>query len=187
MFASNPKFYGILISQIALWAVDKRKTGRLVRRKSNPTYSLPSSGRAQKRAPWFRHESRCSFRQKIFFLLFLTAYQDKKHFRRNNIIRIIVFIASSKPQLQGSVTAWLGRALEWHSRGQRFDPAYLHQKTYNASCGSFLLVRLQKTSQKSSSKIVPFAHYLHSAKDATIKSNESHALGRASNGSTEIF
>ena len=21
----------------------------------------------------------------------------------------------------------LGRALEWHSRGQRFDPAYLHQ------------------------------------------------------------
>ena len=21
-----------------------------------------------------------------------------------------------------------GRALEWHSRGQRFDPAYLHQK-----------------------------------------------------------
>ena len=23
-------------------------------------------------------------------------------------------------------TRWLGRALEWHSRGQRFDPAYLH-------------------------------------------------------------
>ena len=22
-----------------------------------------------------------------------------------------------------------GRALEWHSRGQRFDPAYLHQKS----------------------------------------------------------
>ena len=22
------------------------------------------------------------------------------------------------------------RALEWHSRGQRFDPAYLHQRTY---------------------------------------------------------
>ena len=21
-----------------------------------------------------------------------------------------------------------GRALEWHSRGQRFDPAYLHQR-----------------------------------------------------------
>ena len=25
-----------------------------------------------------------------------------------------------------------GRALEWHSRGQRFDPAYLHQKSQNA-------------------------------------------------------
>ena len=23
-----------------------------------------------------------------------------------------------------------GRALEWHSRGQRFDPAYLHQKVH---------------------------------------------------------
>ncbi len=27
----------------------------------------------------------------------------------------------------GYVTDSLGRALEWHSRGQRFDPAYLHQ------------------------------------------------------------
>ena len=27
----------------------------------------------------------------------------------------------------GCVTVSLGRALEWHSRGQRFDPAYLHQ------------------------------------------------------------
>ncbi len=27
------------------------------------------------------------------------------------------------------VTVWVGRALEWHSRGQRFDPAYLHQKS----------------------------------------------------------
>ena len=26
------------------------------------------------------------------------------------------------------VSVLLGRALEWHSRGQRFDPAYLHQK-----------------------------------------------------------
>jgi len=27
----------------------------------------------------------------------------------------------------GSKTENVGRALEWHSRGQRFDPAYLHQ------------------------------------------------------------
>ena len=26
-----------------------------------------------------------------------------------------------------------GRALEWHSRGQRFDPAYLHQKPSKSS------------------------------------------------------
>ena len=31
------------------------------------------------------------------------------------------------PGLGGYVTALTGRALEWHSRGQRFDPAYLHQ------------------------------------------------------------
>ena len=28
----------------------------------------------------------------------------------------------------GCVTVSLGRALEWHSRGQRFDPAYLHHQ-----------------------------------------------------------
>ena len=102
-------------------------------------------------------------------------------------IRIIVFIASSKHQSRGCVHIPLGRALEWHSRGQRFDPAYLHQKTCNTSCGSFLLVRLQKASQKSSSKIVPFAHYLHSAKDATIRSNELHALGGHQMGVPKYF
>ncbi len=30
--------------------------------------------------------------------------------------------------VEGCVHACIGRALEWHSRGQRFDPAYLHQK-----------------------------------------------------------
>ena len=29
--------------------------------------------------------------------------------------------------LVGVLNRSLGRALEWHSRGQRFDPAYLHQ------------------------------------------------------------
>ena len=31
------------------------------------------------------------------------------------------------PGLEGYVTALTGRALDWQSRGQRFDPAYLHQ------------------------------------------------------------
>ena len=33
------------------------------------------------------------------------------------------------PNLEGCVTPSLGRALEWHSRGQRFDPAYLHHRS----------------------------------------------------------
>ena len=37
--------------------------------------------------------------------------------------------SSPFPSHQGVHTRWFGRALEWHSRGQRFDPAYLHQKT----------------------------------------------------------
>ena len=33
------------------------------------------------------------------------------------------------PQMPvGVLNRSLGRALEWHSRGQRFDPAYLHQR-----------------------------------------------------------
>ena len=31
------------------------------------------------------------------------------------------------PGLRGYVTALTGRALDWQSRGQRFDPANLHQ------------------------------------------------------------
>ena len=34
--------------------------------------------------------------------------------------------SSPFPSHQGVHTRWFGRALEWHSRGQRFDPAYLH-------------------------------------------------------------
>ena len=43
--------------------------------------------------------------------------------------------SSPFPSHQGVHTRWFGRALEWHSRGQRFDPAYLHQETcfYKAS------------------------------------------------------
>ena len=39
--------------------------------------------------------------------------------------------SSEIQQNQGFLATWgyssAGRALEWHSRGQRFDPAYLHQ------------------------------------------------------------
>ena len=35
--------------------------------------------------------------------------------------------SSPFPSHQGVHTRWFGRALDWQSRGQRFDPAYLHQ------------------------------------------------------------
>ena len=37
--------------------------------------------------------------------------------------------SSPFPSHQGVHTRWFGRALAWHARGQRFDPAILHQKS----------------------------------------------------------
>ena len=47
----------------------------------------------------------------------------------NNVSEVAIpcIEALSQPGLRGYVTDTTGRALEWHSRGQRFDPAYLHQ------------------------------------------------------------
>ena len=41
----------------------------------------------------------------------------------------------SRPSFEGLHNACAGRALEWHSRGQRFDPAYLHQESSGKSEG----------------------------------------------------
>ena len=38
----------------------------------------------------------------------------------------------SEARLRGYVTDGLRRALEWHSRGQRFDPAYLHHERHKS-------------------------------------------------------
>ena len=40
----------------------------------------------------------------------------------------------------GCVSRWFGRALAWHARGQRFDPAILHQKStvFRRKHGAFL-------------------------------------------------
>ena len=50
------------------------------------------------------------------------------------------------PGLGGYVTALTGRALEWHSRGQRFDPAYLHheESCIRKDAGFFLFPRCFK-------------------------------------------
>ena len=57
--------------------------------------------------------------------------------RHLKIQRIHVSFRAFSARLEGCVTAWGGRAPRWHSRGQRFDPAYLHQETWNESSGSF--------------------------------------------------
>ena len=46
------------------------------------------------------------------------------------LIIILVVVGSGKPNTDLFVWGYIsaGRALEWHSRGLRFDPAYLHQK-----------------------------------------------------------
>ena len=50
--------------------------------------------------------------------------------------------SSPFPSHQGVHTRWFGRALEWHSRGQRFDPAYLHQAkgSHSHLCESFAIL-----------------------------------------------
>ena len=57
------------------------------------------------------------------------------------------------PQMPvGVLNRSLGRALEWHSRGQRFDPAYLHQKTPQLVLRCFFIPTLVSFNLKNSAK-----------------------------------
>ena len=49
----------------------------------------------------------------------------------------------------GCVSRWFGRALAWHARGQRFDPAILHQKStiLHVKYGAFLFAFLEVASR----------------------------------------
>ena len=60
--------------------------------------------------------------------------------------------------------AWVGRALEWHSRGQRFDPAYLHQ------------------SEKAHQKVCFFIFFRRGRTALAIPERLSFSKGRASGG-----
>ena len=55
--------------------------------------------------------------------------------------------SSPFPSHQGVHTRWFGRALAWHARGQRFDPAILHQKStvLRRKYGAFLFYSGKKT------------------------------------------
>ena len=61
-----------------------------------------------------------------------------------------------------------GRALEWHSRGQRFDPAYLHQKAAKLSNKSLFSSENRDFSfafgRKSWRKTAIFARFKHTPK-----------------------
>ena len=65
-------------------------------------------------------------------------------------------------RLRGFVSDGFGRALEWHSRGQRFDPAYLHHLRRESSLGRSLentmFSRLFRLSIKSNSRLSSFRH-----------------------------
>ena len=53
--------------------------------------------------------------------------------------------SSPFPSHQGVHTRWFGRALAWHARGQRFDPAILHQKStvLRRKYGAFLFAEVK--------------------------------------------
>jgi hypothetical protein len=59
------------------------------------------------------------------------------------------------PGLGGYVTALTGRALEWHSRGQRFDPAYLHQGTPQRELWCFLRLEYERGRAASADENIP--------------------------------
>ena len=63
--------------------------------------------------------------------LFSCSYADcwtEKHFSTEFGVLTPIYI-HSHTLFWGCVSRWFGRALAWHARGQRFDPAILHQKS----------------------------------------------------------
>ena len=51
----------------------------------------------------------------------------QKRLTKGGAAGIIIHVAGHEPNMWGISSA--GRALAWHARGQRFDPAILHQKS----------------------------------------------------------
>ena len=65
--------------------------------------------------------------------------KTKKYLTNRSVTAIIRRLLGAANRIWGYSSA--GRALEWHSRGQRFDPAYLHQKASKSSYfGAFFFV-----------------------------------------------
>ena len=63
------------------------------------------------------------YRSPIFYNAYCTSFFEKTIDKSASFD--IIDSVPNEPNIWGYSSA--GRALEWHSRGQRFDPAYLHQ------------------------------------------------------------
>ena len=80
--------------------------------------------------------------------LFSCCYADcwaENHFSEKFSV-LTINHTHSHPLFRGCVSRWFGRALAWHARGQRFDPAILHQKStvFRRKYGAFLFLFQQK-------------------------------------------
>ena len=83
--------------------------------------------------------------------LFSCSYADcwtEKHFSTEFCV-LTPNHAHSHTLFWGCVSRWFGRALAWHARGQRFDPAILHQKStiLHVRYGAFLFAFLEVASR----------------------------------------
>ena len=101
--------------------------------------------------------------------LFSCSYADcwtEKHFSTEFCV-LTPNHTHSHTLFWGCVSRWFGRALAWHARGQRFDPAILHQKS-TVLCrkyGAFLFAWTQQKAvashNKGSHRLCPY--YDHSS------------------------
>ena len=83
--------------------------------------------------------------------LFSCSYADcwtEKHFSTEFAV-LTPNHTHSHTLFWGCVSRWFGRALAWHARGQRFDPAILHQKStiLHVKYGAFLFAFLEVASR----------------------------------------
>ena len=67
----------------------------------------------------------------------------------------IIFFVDCGTKVDRSREIWgyssAGRALEWHSRGQRFDPAYLH---HNTKVRTFLVQKRVRPKNKTTAEVI---------------------------------
>ena len=86
----------------------------------------------------------------------------------------------------GCVSRWFGRALAWHARGQRFDPAILHQKStvLRRKYGAFLFAEAEGDCIASPA---PFSAQLHPEKNMLPRSRPGKAKPRKALGAASLI